>query len=86
MYFRGEVVQVLEDGNDVELRVSVTRKDYYWDDTIYVFYEREEGEGRILEDDIIEIYGLYAGTISYESIFGATITVPAVVAWFIDIE
>lgn len=84
MYFKGEVIQVLEDGNTVQLRVNVTKNGRYWDDTIFVQYTRGEGEPRILEDDIIKIYGYGWGTVTYESVLGAKITLPAVVAQYID--
>lgn len=84
LYFRGEVIQVLEDGNAVQLRVNVTNTGYYWTDTIFVQYTRSAGEPRILEDDIIKIYGYGAGTVTYESVLGAQITIPAVIAQYIE--
>ncbi len=84
--YKGEVVQVLEDGDEVQLRVNITKGKYYYSDTIFVFYERKDGESRILEDDIITIYGMNMGTISYESVLGATITLPCVYAAYIDIN
>jgi len=76
----------MENGNDVTLRVDVTQGKYGWTDTIYVEYTRGENESRILEDDIVNVYGIYAGTVSYESIFGATITIPGVLAMYVDVE
>lgn len=84
--YTGEVVQVLEDGSDVQMRVNITPTSYGYTDTIFVFYTRKDGESRLLEDDIITIYGTNQGTISYESIFGATITIPQVDAEYIDLQ
>ena len=81
--FRGEVIQVLQDGNAYTLRVNVTDTGYYWDDTIMVYYVASDGDARILEDDIITFYGTMHGMYSYESIFGATITVPLMNAEYI---
>ena len=85
--YTGEIIQVLETGNELQLRVNITRDSYGWySDTIFVFYTRKDGESRLLENDIITLYGKNAGTISYESIFGATITIPCVYAEYIDLN
>ncbi|MGM9552487.1 MAG: hypothetical protein ACI3XA_09570 [Clostridia bacterium] len=85
--YTGKVVQVLEDGNDIQLRVNITRGSYgYYSDTIYVMYTKKSGESRILEDDIITLYGMNMGTISYESVLGSTITIPCVYAKYIDLK
>ena len=90
VHFRGEVVQVLQDGDSFELRVNVTSSGgyyTYWSDTVYVVYTRENAsEGKILEDDIIDFYGEFYGEISYESVLGATITIPCVIAKYIDLD
>ena len=83
--YTGEIIQVQEDGNDCVLRVNITKGKYVYSDTILVVYERKEGEPRLLEDDIVTIYGKNAGTTSYESVLGATITLPAVYAEYIEI-
>lgn len=87
-YFRGEVVQVLEYGDSVTLRVNVTQSPYgyYWDDTVYVTYYNYDKNNRILEDDIIKMYGTLEGTKTYESIFGASITIPRLDAKYIIVE
>lgn len=85
--FRGEVIQVMEDGDEYALRVNVTQGRYYWDDTIYVTYtRRDDAEPRILEDDIITLYGYCMETITYETVMGASVTIPAVLALYVDIE
>ena len=57
--FKGEVVQVVEGYFDTTLRVDVTKGKYgIYTDTMYVVYTPESStEDRILEDDIITIYG-----------------------------
>lgn len=82
--FTGEVIQVLEDGNSLQMRVDVTRGKYYYEDTMFVFYERPEGSSRILEDDIIQMWGQLTGTISYESVMGNTITIPSIDVEFVE--
>lgn len=75
--FTGEVIQVLEDDKTTQLRVNVN-SDY--DKTIFVEYDSSIVKARILEDDIITIYGVSCGLISYESTLGGTITIPSVYA------
>jgi hypothetical protein len=82
----GEVIQVMEDGNNYELRVDITKKKWGYTDTIYVSYTRKDGEPRILEDDIVTLYGYCCGTISYTSVLGATITLPYVAAAYLTID
>jgi len=83
--FTGKVVQVLRDGNELQMRVNVTEGKYSYEDTVYVFYTVENGTN-ILEDDIITMYGELRGMIEYESVLGAKITIPRIYAKFIDVE
>ncbi len=85
----GEVVQVIEGLYSNSLRVNITKKgnySTYYTDTIYVNYVPEQGEDKILEDDIITIYGTAQGDYSYTSTMGATITLPFVEGKYIIIN
>lgn len=84
---RGQVVQVIESGDNLILRVNITPGRYYWDDTVYVECDKPSSdEPRILEDDIITIYGLGAGTITYKTVLGASVTVPAILGIYIEFD
>lgn len=85
----GEVVQVMEGTYSNSLRVNITKKgtySTYYTDTIYVSYEPKVGEDKILEDDIITIYGTAQGDYSYTSTMGAKITLPYVSAKYIVLQ
>lgn len=85
--FTGEVAQVMESSysSTITLRVNVTQGEYgWWDDTIYVTYTMPEGRGRILEKDIVTIYGTLDGLESYTAVLGNTITIPRVKAKYIE--
>ena len=85
--FTGKVIQVMESGNSVVLRVNVTKSTYGYNDTVFVTYTKKSSqESRILEDDIVTLYGTLEGLKSYETIFGATVTIPAMEAKYIDIH
>lgn len=85
--FTGQVIQVMESGNSVVLRVNVTKSTYGYNDTVFVTYTKKSSqESRILEDDIVTLYGTLEGLKSYETIFGATVTIPAMEAKYIDIH
>ncbi len=84
--FTGKVVQVMEDGDEYTLRVNVTKTRWGYDDTILVLYTRKDKESRLLEDDIITLYGILGGTYTYESIMGASITVPLMYAEYVTLH
>lgn len=86
--FTGKVVQVQESGKSVVLRVNVTKDKYNsWDDTIYVeYFRKDSNESRILEDDIIKIYGNLSGLKTYTTVLGSQLSVPQITAKYIYIE
>jgi hypothetical protein len=69
--FTGEVVQVVEQNNNVTLRLALE-----FDKVVYVIYSRGNDEPRLLEGDRITAYGVLDGLTTYESIFGEPITIP----------
>ena len=72
--FYGKVVQVIEGGSTVQIRLAVN-KDY---DTILLGqYSSSIVSSRVLEDDLITVYGTSLGLISYKSTMGGTITIPS---------
>lgn len=83
----GEVVQVSENYISIGMRVNITENEYGWyEDTVYIIYYPEDGEDKILEDDIITIYGTAEGEYSYTSVMGAYITIPKILAEYIEIN
>lgn len=85
----GEVIQVMTDNNSTNLRVNITKKgtySTYYTDTIYVVYYPQNGEDKILEKDIITIYGISQGDCSYTTVLGSTVTLPNILAKYITIE
>ena len=85
VYYRGEVVQVIEDRDDFQLRVHVTLDDYgRWSDIVFVRWNN--APVRILEDDIIEFVGRVNGTVTYKSVLGGNVVIPDVTALDLIIE
>lgn len=84
----GQIIQVQEDGDDLTLRVATKDSGYgdYYDDVVMVAYTYSPGESRLLEDDMVYVYGPYYGTYTYETVMGNDVTVPAIIAKYIDIE
>ena len=83
--FTGEVIQVLRDGDELQMRVNVTKDAYgFYDDTMYVFYTVTNGVN-VLEGDIVTMYGELRGMQEYESVLGAEISIPRIYVQFVDI-
>lgn len=88
------MIQVIESGNNITMRVNITAEEnefaengYIYSDTIYVTYRRQsENESRVLEDDIITLYGTLDGLETYNSIFGESVSLPSVKARYIEIQ
>ena len=77
----GTVVQVVEGSSTISIRMAVNG-DY--DCIIYGQFDEDILEARLLEDDTITIYGTSVGTVSYESVLGAAITIPGILIDKID--
>ena len=82
---RGKVVQVVEDGDDVLLRVNITQGAYDWTDTVGVSYRKKFAtQARISETDIVRFWGRFVGIESDEAVSGATTEIPHVVAQVVE--
>lgn len=86
--FKGKVIQVQESGKNVVLRINTTQGQYgLWDDTIYVDYKRkDDNESRVLDDDIVTVYGEIKGIKDYTAVLGNQISIPHIKAEYIDIQ
>lgn len=80
--FTGKVLQVMEDDDYTEIRLSV---DGDYDNVILVDVDSDIMNGsRILEDDLVTVYGVSDGKTTYESTSGTNITIPAMTAKIIN--
>lgn len=79
--FSGKVIQLIEGDTEIQIRLAV---DENYDTILYCGYDPSIVSSRILEDDIITVYGVSVGTISYQSTLGGTITIPGVAVEKID--
>lgn len=84
--YTGEVGQVVEEGDKVYLRVNVTKKEYWYQDTILVAYNKNILPGRVLKDDIITFWGSSQGIHTYPATTGIQVQIPIVVAEIIEIH
>ena len=85
----GKVIQVLEDSgsSEINLRVATKKDEFggYYDDVVLVTYTYGEGDDKILEDDMITLWGSYGNTYTYESTMGGKITVPLLNAKYYEL-
>ena len=59
--------------------------DYYWTDAIMVIFEGSLADGsRLIEEVVVKMYGKLDGTYTYETVFGASMTVPLYRAKYIE--
>lgn len=91
----GEVAQICNEQTSdseyySEYRVNTTKVDYgygvtsYVDD-IYVYYMLEKNP-KLLEGDIVTIYGEMTESVTYTTVNNANRTIPAMVAVYVDIN
>lgn len=74
--FRGKVIQVMEGDSETQIRLAVNSN---YDTIIYCGIPKElTSNNRVLEDDVITVYGVSYGLLSYKSTLGGTITIPSV--------
>lgn len=88
--YTGKVVQVMNgDDGGMTYRINITPTSWGgYEDTIYVKlydYAADRMTSNVLEDDIVTVWGYNFSTITYKSIMGAKITIPAVVGEYIEI-
>ena len=87
--YTGKVVQVMEgDDGGTSYRVNITpTSSGSYTDTIYVECPAYvmKGKSRILEDDIVTLWGYNFETVTYKTIMGASVTIPAVLVEYIDV-
>lgn len=85
--FTGKVIQVTQStAGSYTLRVNVTKNSYGYEDTLYVSYLTGTNAPRILEDDIITMYGELKGEKTYTTVLGASVTLPAFTAQYVTIH
>lgn len=84
--FSGKVIQVQESGKNTVLRLDVTKTEQgIWQDTVYVDYKKKsDNESRILENDIITVYGKMNGIKDYITVLGNQISIPHILVEYIE--
>ncbi|MGM8141500.1 hypothetical protein [Enterococcus italicus] len=81
--FSGEIIQVIEDDDSTKYRLAV---DGNYDTVMLIEISNDKLSTRILENDLVSIYGLSMGTISYNSTMGGKITIPGVLVNLFTID
>lgn len=86
MTVTGEVIQVTDISGGYFIRMNITKGEYdIWTDTIAATVIANPNGERILEGDIIKIYGECAGLYTYESVFGVSISLPKIDAPYYEL-
>lgn len=81
----GKVAQVQESGNNLVLRVNVNEGESgLWKDTVWVNYTKPAGSNRILENDVVQLWGIVKGLRHYTAIMGNDIAIPEIDAKYLE--
>lgn len=86
--FTGEVSQVVEGSNSTTLLVSITKEgEYfsYYTDSVYVEYEFSDVL-KVLEGDVITMYGELQGEKTYRTVLGASRTIPLITVYYAELQ
>ena len=83
VYKRGEILQVSERyGDKYVLRIATQQSTYgYYDDIIWVEYEGN----RLLEGDIIDVWGESKGLETYGALLGNQVTIPKIDSMHVEL-
>ena len=85
-YWFGVVYQDVGYGN-YRVGIDCTKYKYYsgysCDNTIYVIYS---GDEKLIEDDVVKMWGYMNGTKTYTTVLGASMTIPKFVAVYITLQ
>lgn len=83
----------MEEDLQVTLRVNITyvpfeySDDGYYEDTVLISYQKsDKNESRILENDIVNIYGVSNGNTSYTSVLGSEVNLPIIDAFIVELS
>lgn len=83
----GEVIQVMEGTTYNAIRLNITKSSYgYYSDTVYIKYIPKAGEDKILENDIVTIWGTAQGDCTYTTVLKSEVTLPLIEAKYININ
>lgn len=84
----GEVWQVVEEGDDALYQINIDKTEYGYDynSSVQIIYKEAKNNFRVLEDDIITVYGEYKGIVSYTTVLGAKQSIPQISAKYIELQ
>ena len=75
--FTGKILQVIEEDTLISFRIA-SKGNY--DDVVFVSMSKPDNYSRLLEDDKVTVSGVYFDLMSYETVMGATVTIPWIYA------
>lgn len=83
VYYTGEIIQIMEEVDFTVIRLAVTETSYGYDPNDVVWVEYDDNT-EFIDGDIVTVYGMIIGSHSYTSQAGWEITVPAMLADWIE--
>ena len=86
--FKGKVQQAVDDGGTQSVLMIYVDPDEYgnYQGPLYVTYDRTDTSApRILEDDIVNVYGTMGDLETYTTVMNASKTIPSLTANYVDV-
>ena len=87
LVYNGEIVQIIyaNTGSIATLRIAVsTTDDISYSNMILAEYDMSSSSERLLEGDLVTIYGNCEGAKSYETVLGAKVTLPYIYIRYVN--
>lgn len=73
--FTGRIIQIVEGSYQNSARMSTSGK---YDDVVFFTYYNDSIDVRLLEDDMITIYGTFSGLYTYTTVLNSSVTLPEI--------
>ena len=85
IHYIGKVIQVIENPPALRINIATPNQHGYVTENKIILVSRNDNTGRLLENDIVEIWGIVKGISTYKAVFGQSITVPEIKSKYLTI-
>ena len=76
----GRVIEIQDANNEVTIQVNISTNELDFRENILILYSRSRSEPRLFDGDVVDVRGVFRGLITYTSVLGVQLNMPAVTA------